>query len=414
MNISMNKKNIIKNYFDSRVEIGLIFIIIGMQLGTAIRNFTNGVDLVNLIMAFSLVLVLDYSNLFKLRFPRLNVLSLMLIWFQSLMIIYAIYSGRGTGQLYSYHMYLIAIILGLATQERDKEFNKFFRYLFYISGFIAFVIFIQATNGGTELITSYHGTGKLWLEFGGDPVSTSRGLVIGIISILIYNSKSLIEKLLKILFTIFIIIGLLSFSNRSSIVICIMILCVFLLNKYSKKVSTKVIIKRMILFSVLMIIFVILYNTSEYLNYQVNGLIENIRKGISTFFGNTNYGIDPSAANRIKLRSRVFDIISNEFEFYNYLFGYGYNNFYVDMPILQIFLDMGIIGLILYTIYTIYIPIKNCIKKSTTDIDLFIKLFSLQMIFDQFYCGLPYYYFYFTPVILIMTFEFSGKKRRRE
>lgn len=413
MNISINRNIENNTYFNFRVEIGLILIIIGMQLGTAIRNFTKGVDLVDFIMILSLILVIDYRNLFKLRFPRLNIFSLLLIWFQSLIVIYAIYSGRGTRQLYSYHIYIIAIILSLATQNRDKEFKSFFKILFYITGFISFVIFMQATNGGTELVTSYYGTGKLWLEFGGDPVSTSRGLVIGIISTLMYECKSISEKVLKAIFIIFSIIGLLSFSNRSSIVISIVILCVFLLSKYSKKVSIRTIIKQMILFSILILMFITIYNTSEYLNTQINGLIDSINKGFYTFLGDTSYGIDSSAATRVALRSRVFDIISNEFRFYNYLFGYGYNNFYVDMPILQIFLDMGILGFTMYFVYIIYIPLQIFIQKNTTDIGLFIKLFLVQMVMDQFYCGLPYYYFYFTPAILIITFKSSIKNKEK-
>lgn len=400
MHSSVNTKN--NKYFNTCFEIGLVLLVVGMQFGTALKNVLGGLDLVNFIMILSCILMIDYSNLLRGIFFKLNKSSIILILFQILMIIYALLSKNQEIKLYFYHLYLIVVIISLATQNRKKEFKNFFRYLFYISAFIAIVVFWQATNGGTELITSYRNTGKLWLEEGGDPITMSRALEIYIIIALVYQSKNIFEKLFKVMSLVASIIGLFSFSNRAVIIGCLFVYIVYILNTKLKSLSYKKIIKGIMIFAMIFLFGFILFKYSSYIQTKVMSLIKSTINGINTYLGIGSGELDASALTRNLIRTEVFEIINTKFSIINYLFGYGYNFIYIDMPVIQIFFDMGIVGFSIYVIYTLYIPIKFIMTNKNSKIDLFIKLFLVQMVFDQFYCGLPYYYFYFTPAILIM------------
>lgn len=393
-----------QRYFENRVEIGIALLIVGMQFGTAIKNVLGGLDLVNFIMILSCVLIINYKNLFCLRFPRFNLLSVILIIFQLLMFIYGIVCKSENYTFFLYNFYIIFIIIGLFTQEKQLQYNKFFKYMFFICGFISLVIFWQATDSGTRFITSYHETGKLWLKFGGDPITMPRVLEIDIIINLLYQTKNSIEKILRVFFTFTSIIGLLSFSNRATIIITIIVVCIYLYiyqkKKLKKTLKTYLLISIVIFISIIALL--ILYKCNRYFYTQINTLTNSIKVGVSTFLGKETNSIDLSAQNRVLMRRKIFNIMKTNFGIINCLIGYGYNKYYIDMPILQAFFDGGFLGLFLYGFYTLYIPLKEQFNKKNTTFIMFIKLFSIQTILDQFYCGLPYYFFFFIPAILIL------------
>lgn len=395
-----------KMYFSNRVEFGLLIFIIGLQLLNALKNIFPGVELVNLFMIISCLSVIDYNNLIRFKFPRFNKYGCILILLQIVMIIYALAAQNQSIKLYYYHFYVIAIIFGLSTQSREKVTKNLLQFLFYASGFISLVVFWQATNNGTELITSYNNTGKLWLEYGGDPVTMSRALEIYIILMLIYRSRSVIEKTLKMPFLVAAVIGLFSFGNRATIVGCILIFIVYLKNTQRTKLTIELLLKRMIFCVVIVISLVGLYKYNVYFAGKINTSIKSTITAVSTYFGNVKNGKDLSASTRVTLRKKVINTINNKFSIENYLFGYGYNSIYIDMPILQAFFDLGICGWLIYITFTIYIPIAGNISKSNDRFQLFLKLFSIQTILDQFYCGLPYYYFVYTPAILIFMIKY--------
>ena len=47
--------------------IGLVLVFIGMQFGTAIRNVAPALEIVNIIMAVSIVLLIDYRGVKELK-----------------------------------------------------------------------------------------------------------------------------------------------------------------------------------------------------------------------------------------------------------------------------------------------------------------------------------------------------------
>ncbi|SDW45991.1 hypothetical protein SAMN05444411_101775 [Lutibacter oricola] len=403
-------KNRDKNkHYSLQLEIGLALILIGMPLGTAIRNVLPNLELVNFIMFLSFLLVIDYKNLINLKLPFLSFWFIILIIFQIIEILYA--TIEKVNDFYFYHIYLILILIGLSTQSRTKTFYSFLRIIFYFSGFISFVVFYQATLGLTQLIGGgYVGTGRLWLVEGGDPINMARALLVNIIVVMVYKGNSPFEKIMRYVFLVTSIIGLLGFGTRSSIVVSIIVFTLFLWNKQILKITTTKDFFRIVSYVFLItLVLIFLYLKNDFFSQKVDYIIEAVERGVATYFlGNSNLGVDGSTIVRYRTFNKALEIMRNDFEFHNFVFGNGYMGFYIDIPLIQVFFDLGIFGFI-YFIFTIVFPFKsNVFKTRFNDVYLFIKLFCVQILFDQFFTGLPYYYTQFVPIIILL---FVSKRR---
>ena len=131
-------------------------------------------------------------------------------------------------------------------------------------------------------------------------------------------------------------------------------------------------------------------------------IIESIYKAIGTMlWGNTSLGGDISAESRFNTIAKTIECFysANLFEL---IWGQG-RYFYVDVPILQAFHDFGLIGGGLYFYLMILLPFQLVFKLhdiSENQIQI-LQLFVLQYMADQFYCGEPYYYYLFMPIVLL-------------
>lgn len=391
-------------------SLGLVLIFIGMQLNTAIRNVLPSIDIVELIMIISVLLISDLNMSRKLHLSK-NQSGLIV--FVSILFLLALFSNNGTKQLYSFHLYLIALIFAFSTQKNYVTYQYFGRILFYLSGFISVVVCFQATDGFTKLIQSYYGTSKLWLEQGGDPVSVSRALGINIIAILLYKKKNLFEKMVAIIFAIFTIIGLFSFSNRSSIVCVVIVLLLWGWKYYNTKVS----FKKIGIGVITIIIIFIIFTQIEYIQVKGASLLKGTINGIATLVGINTSVADVSATTRV----RILEEVENAFwqkPIKHLIFGLGYNWTYVDRPVFQAFFDLGIIGSIVYLFYLFWIPINAIMRQLKTELNdclyneayRFVVFIALQSLMDQFYCGLPYFYYLWTPTVFFVCCSFYKRK----
>lgn len=403
----MTNKIEMREFFKS---LGLVLVFVGMQLNTAIRNVFPSVDIVEVIMVASIFGIADVSNAGNIHMTKKQ---LGLIVFQLLLLVMNLFSQNGTKQLLTFHIYLIALIIAFCTQKNYVQYKYFGRVLFYLSGFIAVVVCFQATEGFSRLIVSYHATSKLWLEHGGDPVSVSRALGINIVAVLFYKKQNIFEKVMAYFFTFFSIIGLLSFANRASIIYVVIVFAVWSLKYYNDKINRNKILMEFFTIAIVLILF----NKVSYLQEKTTALFHGILNGVSTLLGWNVGSVDSSAISRVVILEKV------EEEFWlnpikNLLMGLGYNWIYVDRPIYQAFFDLGIGGVIAYLYYLLFIPMKFLVLQIKADADkryyndafIFIVFITIQVLMDQFYCGLPYYYYLWTPTIFLVSCTYFCKE----
>lgn len=388
--------------------IGLVLVFIGMQFGTAIRNVAPELESVNIIMAVSIVLLIDYRGLKELK---INVKLFAILCFQIWLFILALFSKNATNQLIVFHLYLIAFIIALNSNTRYCKFESFGRVIFWISGFISLVIVYQATQGFKGLQLSYEGTSKLWLSQGGDPITLARALGINIIACLFYKKKNRIEIIVTGIFALADIIGLFSFRNRSVLLCSFVIFVIWYFKYYTKSISAN---KILISAISVMVVVIALYKI-PYFSIKIKSTVDAMLSGIGTLLNLNVNGVDSSAQTRVSILENLRSTFNHHF-IRNLFFGLGYNFTYVDRPVIQMFYDNGIFAFIAYAYINLWVPIKYIFKTvfyrvNYNDAWLIVVFISLQSLFDQFLTGLPYFYFLWTPAIF-MVFSITNSKKQ--
>ena len=93
------------------------------------------------------------------------------------------------------------------------------------------------------------------------------------------------------------------------------------------------------------------------------------------------------------------------------LFGFGYKDKYLDFPVLQIFMDLGIVGSIpYYIIYIIYPILKIIRKREYTFLDYIFIMNLLNFIS----VGQPYDFIKLVPVVIWYSFSEVFKEKQFE
>lgn len=388
--------------------IGLVLVFIGMQFGTAIRNVVPSIECVNIIMAVSIVLLIDYRGLKKLE---INVRLFAILCFQIWLLLMAFFSQNATNQLIIFHLYLIAFIIALNSNVKYCKFENFGRVIFWISGFISLVIVFQATQGFKGLQLSYEGTSKLWLSQGGDPITLARALGINIITCLFYKKKNYVEIIATIIFAFADIIGLFSFRNRSVLLCSFVIFVIWYCKYYTKSISAyKILVSAMSVAAVVIVLYKI-----PYFSIKIKSTVDAMLSGIGTLLNLNVNSVDSSAQTRVSILENLKNTFDQHF-IRNLFIGLGYNFTYVDRPVIQMFYDNGIFAFIAYAYLNLWIPIKYLFKTifnrvNYNDAWLIVAFISLQSVFDQFLTGLPYFYFLWTPAIF-MVFSIINSKNK--
>lgn len=382
-------------------SIGLCLTFVGMQFNTALKNIFPGADAIVFIMILSIFLLMDVRQITRFK---IDVRFFIILCFQVCLLFFSVFSGNGTAQLISFHVYLIAFIIALNSNMRENiSFNAFGRALFYLTGLISLVVVYQATDGFTKLIMSYHATGKLWLSSGGDPITMSRSLEVNIISILLYKKRNLLEKIFAVVFIISDIIGMFSFGNRSTIVCSVVVVLLWYTIYNNRKMNGISILKTISI----VVLAMLAVRYIPYLDDKISSIYNSVLSGIRTLLGIQTNVIDSSAQTRVMILDRELeDFFGNNF-MKNALFGLGYNHAYVDRPLIQAFLDLGFLGGILYTILLVIVPVKWLIlelrhKYNFNSAWIYVIFISIQYLVDNIITGLPYYYSLWIPPIFIL------------
>jgi len=399
---------------DFRTSLGLTLVFVGMQFNTAIKNMIVGFDISAVIMLLSAILLIDFKGIMRIRMSRKTQ---VLMLFQLILLFVSIMSVHSTAQLQVFHLYLLAIIFALSTNTEYLRFAYFGKVLFWVSGFIAVLIFFQATNGFTQLNLSFDNTGKLWLSQGGDPITMSRALGFNFIACLFYSEKNKVEKVMMWIFISADVIGAFSFGNRSVIACSIGAFLVWYIRYFNRKIE----LKKLLITVLVIVIVVFVGSKTTYFSDKIDAIYTSVVSGLRTLLGLNTVAIDPSAKTRVAILANMKEEFDNNFV-KNFLVGMGYNYTYVDRPVYQIFFDLGIFALAFYGYYLLYIPLKTIAKQIKFNYIyngawIFVVYGAIQSIVDQLITGLPYYYFLWTPTIFILfslnNFNLSERKSRK-
>ena len=171
-----------------------------------------------------------------------------------------------------------------------------------------------------------------------------------------------------------------------------MIVIYYFWNKgYINSISSILKISLLLFISIPLFAFLIDEVTGLHILELIGAMFDNMVNGLNTFFQIGN-AYEESADTRVQLRKMAFNIMNNDFSWYNYILGNGYMWFYLDQPILQSYFDMGLFSIIAYYVPILAIPLTLLISKKNNDELLLFKLFAWVNICLCLTGGLPYGY----------------------
>lgn len=397
-------------------EIGIVLVMVGMHLGTIIRNIIPALELVNIFMLLSAVLIVCGFKFSAFNsFPHKTALFLLVIYHITMAVLAKIYdynSAPFNVSCVAYHLFVpIFAVCLVSSRSAPINTTRLLRILFYTTGFMAIALFSMALDASGSIMNI---SGRLTLPHGGDPIALPRSMIVYFIAALLYKAQNVLESCLKVVFSFCAFISIMAFNTRAVYVGLLLVLVIGLIKKtqVEKATSRQQIAAFVTVFSIV-ILFVILYLTNDFLRIRFDEIIQTTQRGILTYFGDTSMGSDMSTSYRHEIRQTIYSDISNNFSIPSLLFGFAeYMKYYVDIPILQAFYDGGLFFGAIYFYFTFYIVAKHLFlyKGEVSQLQLLFLLFSFQYLLDQFYCGLPYNYYMWTPGVFIWVF-FSKKEK---
>ncbi|MBP6054134.1 MAG: hypothetical protein KA527_00705 [Cytophagaceae bacterium] len=269
---------------------------------------------------------------------------------------------------------------------------------------------------GARATVQYNkGTGE---EFSGNPIVFGRNAVAGlIVSFLIIHKKALefignksirinLIAHINILVSFVVLILTQSRGNFISVGLCIIFYLVF--GNYSVLKgfqSSKITILYYLIVLGILQYFNRAFKIIETFNRYSDQAYEFLLRALNTGLGINNSGTtqDASALNRVQNIDMIKKIISRDW--FDFIFGKGYKFWYVDIPALEAFVNFGILGVLLFCIFNLFILYYIILGvKSNNLFQNFISLFYINLFVAVFTGGRPLDFSYWVFYIILIRF----------
>lgn len=390
--------------------IGLMLVSIGVPLSMYL-NFCTDMNIWSPFIMFLSIILLVYK---KIIFFHIKTEYSLLFIFQLIMVCYWFCSSKASIQYLCFHFYIIALIFALSTIKRI-QMEEVLRYSFFFS--------IPLTIFGLIVCQLGLVTGPLaWTlrnaneNYALEPFTISSGALIGYYSGLCMLKKNRTEKILILIFLGLNIYLIWLCQKRTPLLI--LMICTLMYHIKLKGFTPQIIIPLTLkIISVSVIALLILLQNNEFYQ-EFNKFSTNVLNGVQNILGNSKVSDSSgSAIVRYEYRTYALNFIKNQFNIINYIYGNGYMEKWkqIDNPILQSYLDMGIIGLVGYIGLVIMYPLKKLLFYKLNSYQLYFLFCSLYNVFSSISSGNPYFYQKYTPIcLLIFSISLTTKNSKNE
>ena len=395
-------------------EMGIALSLVSIPLGMIVKVIWGNMIFGNLLMALGLLMMFPYH---RMRDGiRLNLQSGVMI-FVILSFVYYIFSDFDEPVYLLYLGVTLFFSVGLSLSKYGKDFSldNTIRYIWLFS--------LVSVLGGLYCFVS----GKLsflsgLLDFNEEGDTIYDGLTMGSVCIMqiicsfYFISKddnSLLERYLMFLLIIIDFVMTLMAFKRTPLLIALVIIFYYL-----RRLGYLALTPRKVICFILVFLAIMVYviSNSE-LSEAVATISENTFEGISSLVTgeHTGHSLTNSTDVRIENRDAAFGMIAH-FDVLEYMIGRGFMTFWFDMPLVQSYLDMGVIGLGLFAFYTVYLPLYSVFSKIRKNrIVLLCGMFAFPGAVCCLTNGHPYFQSLWMPVSLLCfvldeDWKIPGKK----
>jgi hypothetical protein len=394
--------------------IGMALTVVGVPWGMCLTYFMPSIKMSYVLMIASIFCITSFKNLVRMKFPSFNRLFGIILLFQIMAIIYYWFSDAEREYI-RFQYFLVALVIAYSSLDKEKDYSTAVKAVFILSSLGVGLACYLITKG--LLLYSMTMSSELWVQ------KQSETLILEIFTLMIFpvvniasgmalSEKSKWVRCFKIAIYSADVYLLLVSTKRTPVLVAVVMAMVFFYQKDVYKDlflwKPRVYLKIVAGFGILSLVYMLSKTVSE----SVNRFVYNFASGLMVFFGDMSVSDSTgSAAARVYSRQFMTDYIENEFDIFNYIFGGGYMIKWLDAPILQAYLDMGVLGFIVYFFLIVYLPIKTILKRASNNLQMMALLLTVHAFVSGLNSGHPYQYLKWTPLCLLaLTFGLKAKK----
>ena len=402
-----------KKLLSHRFEIGIILSLIGTQIAVILYSvFPNWpFDLTNFVFLLSILLVVDYQQAFTLCIPKHPRIMLWILGYNIYALFMAVVAGismfnQNNGLIYT--LYVICFLIAICTNKREFDTDYFISRFWAVSGIFSILLFYLVTDGFTNISGQTIGTS---LSSGADRLTLSVIAFMYICVALVYKAKNVFLLVLKVAFAIIAVYDVMACSRRGLMVALLIIIAYHFFCIYKGEIRRSSLVRNVLYIIGGIILVVAILNIFEPAREMITLYVERLVLAVNTYVGNTSDGVDAAAS----ARNTVLNTVPQEYlssDILTIIFGNGYGYRQLDVPYLQAFTDLGLIGGIWYLIIQFFYPVKALIQKPEDDTERLIKYISIITMTYNVYSGIPYNHYKFVSLILLVYV--MGMRVRRE
>lgn len=382
------------------VEIGTAMVLISMPLGMIVKLLVGNMIFGNIIMALGLMFMFSFKRLKEGFHP--NLLSGIGIFFIISFVYYAL--SKFSDSIYLLYLGVTLIYtleLSLLKYENDLKIRNVIFYMWLLSLFCVLGGYFCFATGIVSVLTGAFGFSDT-----GDTIYD--GLTMGSVGItqlacsLYFISTCKESKRIRTMMFICVIIDffivLLAFKRTP------LLIALIILGLYMRKLGYLSLNPRSItIFIAIIVGITVIIISSADLREGFSIIAEETWTGITNLItsNHTGHGLTNSTDMRIENRHQAFALIGN-FDLLSFFIGAGFMTFWFDMPLIQAYLDMGVIGFILYAFYIVYLPLHVLFTSKQNNNELF--LLAMLALYGSVACltsGHPYAHNQWMPICLL-------------
>ncbi|NVY96193.1 hypothetical protein HU830_03250 [Lactobacillus sp. DCY120] len=372
----------------------------------------------NFLLLISLLLLVNLRGILSgrlyLRKPTLGTFWFYIAYI-SILSYFSIGFKKEAGALI-YNLFALFLMLVLISRNHWPNKDRFVQMGFIYFGILVIItVFflkngLQAQASDVQTINGVYDSGGKLIA---DRLTLSVIPLYSFVFSIIHKSKNIRQFIFKVL-CIFAALACLLIVNRRSQIVDIILVLIFS-TFYSNVDASRFGIKKssVMAFIVFVVPIGMIMAILLYFSGLLDGLgqiVDSLFKAVSTLFGSNSYGYDESGNVRYLIRKQIWGEYAT-YSNYQLLFGKGYMYKYLDFPILQAYVDGGLFGGIVFTVFSLVIPIRYILTRSRSRIERIFQVLLVIEIFNLFYCGIPYGINSYL-VIILSIFLFKGHFKR--
>lgn len=387
-------------------SIGIVLAVVGISCMAMVKALlgSNIRSLSFIVSGLSVIFMAIGQDFRHIKAPNKGMLLVLLYCFVTLVL--CLFSSVDImeveyGIIYQL-VYFIQIYL-LWNVSRKDDFSFMVEFGFWITGIfctIALMLLIKYSGGGLLFYNYYLSSSG---EYIFNRSATGTLSYMALVFSLAHVSKNNVEKIFRQLFILISVLVIL-FSTRRSVYASVLLTLVIKIKNDGisyKKFDRNKFLKFILSLLIILVLFYIAYRSTDYVRLTIEKAWNSFKYGFLTIIGRESS--DMAATMRVNTSNYVLDMYLNHSTIWEFIFGRGYMTTYVDMPFIQAFWDMGLIGGVVFFIIQFIVPIKYVLKKPHSQAFSIAQYIAAYSIVNGFVSNTPYGHLFNMVIVIVMS-----------